>query len=338
MPAGILKKAASSRNTAREAPPSASPSSGSPSEDEFDDSEEDEWAAARQAGPSRPAFQQDDEDMYGDEMEDDENGVAAYESDQGELMEEEDNPEEAIGKELASIPFTSLLKAQKQLNKGNQKGKGKERATEDEGDVRRTGKKGGKDGKGKMREDDHHRSNKHAPTEMSTKKPVSRVRQVVETHELKARDPRFDPLSGSVNKHFFKKSYSFLADQQKAELETMRKTAAAARKNRALPQEEKDKIEEALKRMENREVTRRTKEREEEALQQWKKDEADKRREGKRAFYLKDTEKKKLFLKAKFDELAQDKRKLHKAMDKKRRKTAQKEKKLMPKTRPGAGY
>lgn len=123
---------------------------------------------------------------------------------------------------------------------------------------------------------------------MSTKKPVSRVRQVVETHELKARDPRFDPLSGSVNKHFFMKSYSFLADQQKAELETMRKTAAAARKNRALPQEEKDKIEEALKRMENREVTRRNKEREEEALQQWKKDEANKRKEGKRAFYLKD--------------------------------------------------
>lgn len=64
--------------------------------------------------------------------------------------------------ELASIPFTSLLKAQKQLNKGKQKGKGKERATEDEEDVRRSGKKGGKGGKGKMREDDHHRSNKHA--------------------------------------------------------------------------------------------------------------------------------------------------------------------------------
>ncbi|GAA5969923.1 hypothetical protein JCM21900_004449, partial [Sporobolomyces salmonicolor] len=48
-------------------------------------------------------------------------------------------------------------------------------------------------------------------------------------------------------------------------------------------------------------------------------------------------EKKKLFLKAKFDELSQDKRKLSKAMDKKRRKTSQKEKKLMPNIRPGAG-
>lgn len=93
MPAGILKKTASSRKTAHAAPPPASPSSGSPPEYEFDDSEEVEWAAERQAGPSRPAFQQDDEDMYGDELEEDEDGVAAYESDQGELMEEDDNPE-----------------------------------------------------------------------------------------------------------------------------------------------------------------------------------------------------------------------------------------------------
>lgn len=40
-----------------------------------------------------------------------------------------------------------------------------------------------------------------------------------------------------------------------------------------------------------------------------------------------------MFLKAKFDELSQDKRKLGKAMDKKRRKTSQKEKKQMPRTR-----
>lgn len=47
--------------------------------------------------------------------------------------------------------------------------------------------------------------------------------------------------------------------------------------------------------------------------------------------------KKELFTKAKYEELSQDKRKLHKAMDKKRRKIGQKEKKLMPNARPGAG-
>jgi len=123
---------------------------------------------------------------------------------------------------------------------------------------------------------------------MSAKRPVSRVRQVVETHTLHARDPRFDALSGSVNPQLFKQSYGFLADKQRAELDTMRKTAEQARKNRTLPQEEKDRIEEALKRMENREVTRRMKEREQEAIKSWKKEEQDKRAQGKKAFYLKE--------------------------------------------------
>lgn len=47
------------------------------------------------------------------------------------------------------------------------------------------------------------------------------------------------------------------------------------------------------------------------------------------ALSLRTAEKRKLYLQAKYDDLAQDKRKLHKAMDKKRRKTSQKEKKLM---------
>ena len=127
-----------------------------------------------------------------------------------------------------------------------------------------------------------------SPTEMSARRPVSRARQVVETQELKARDPRFDVLSGSVNKDLFRKSYSFLAEQHQQELETMRKAAAAARKNRQLPQEEKDRIDEALRRMENREVTRKNKDLQEEAMRQWKKEEADKRKEGKKAFFLKE--------------------------------------------------
>ncbi|KAG0660917.1 rRNA biogenesis protein rrp36 [Rhodotorula mucilaginosa] len=313
------------------------------------DSEEDEWATDRQAGPSRAsAYQQDsDEDdhgepghaMHGDD--DDDDGVAAFESDPGEQLEDSDDdadPEAAIGKQLASIPFTSLLKAQKQLNKGKQKANGKGKGAQEGGDDGArdaNGKKLPKNAKGKGKGDHAGRSNKHAPTEMSARRPVSRARQVVETQELKSRDPRFDVLSGSVNKDLFRKSYSFLAEQHQQELETMRKTAAAARKNRQLPQEEKDRIDEALRRMENREVTRKNKDLQEEAMRQWKKEEADKRKEGKKAFFLKESEKKKLFLKAKYDDLAQDKRKLHKAMDKKRRKTSQKEKKLMPKSRPG---
>ncbi|GAA5837282.1 hypothetical protein JCM11251_004954 [Rhodosporidiobolus azoricus] len=348
--AGILKKRTIPRT--RALPPPASQSSGSPSEDEFDDSEEDEWEADRTAGPSREAgrFEQDNDEE--DEDEDDEGmsgsedelmereGVAAYESDQGEMLDEDD--EDSAVKQLAQIPFGMVLKAQKQLSKGKQqgKGKGKGRAVDGE-EEEEGGRRNGKAGKaGKGRVDVESRSNKHAPTAMSTKRPVSRVRQIVEVHKPQARDPRFDALSGQVRTDLFKSSYGFLADQQRSELDQLRASLAAAKKKQrggAVSAEVVEEMEENLRRMENREVTRRNKEREQEALQKWKKEEKEKQKGGKKVFHLKASAKKDLFAKAKYDELSQDKRKLHKAMDKKRRKIGQKEKKLMPNARPGGG-
>ncbi|BGP57558.1 rRNA bioproteinsis protein rrp36 [Rhodotorula sphaerocarpa] len=330
MPAGILKNRQPVQPRTRALPaPQISSDDDQEMLDDEEDSEEDEWEAERTAGPSRAAYTQQSDD---DDDEGDEDGVAAFESDPGEELiesDDEDNPAAAIGKQLAAIPFDSLVKAQRQLNKGKQKANGKGKPTQEEEEEQGRRPVKGAKGKGKGKGDQAGRSNKHAPTELSARKPVSRNRQVVETHELKARDPRFDVLSGTVNKDLFRKSYSFLSEQHQQELETMRKTAAAARKNRQLPQEEKDRIDEALRRMENREVTRKNKDLQDAAMRQWKKDEADKRKEGKKAYYLKDAEKRKLYLQAKYDDLAQDKRKLHKAMDKKRRKTSQKEKKLM---------
>jgi ribosomal RNA-processing protein 36 len=39
----------------------------------------------------------------------------------------------------------------------------------------------------------------------------------------RARDPRFDSLSGSFNKDLFEKSYSFLGEYRKAEVEQLHK-------------------------------------------------------------------------------------------------------------------
>lgn len=165
------------------------------------DSEEDEWDQDRQAGPSRISHGQDDE------SEEEQDGVAAFESDPGEeIIDSEDdadpevrsplpglrylasvlltdpcyrplsgnvrsdasdNPKEradlalARRAELASIPFTSLLKAQKQLNKAKQKtnGKGKAAAGDEHDETRKSAKAGKGKGKGKT---DAGRSNKHA--------------------------------------------------------------------------------------------------------------------------------------------------------------------------------
>ena len=144
----------------------------------------------------------------------------------------------------------------------------------------------------------------------------------------------------------------------------MKKTALAARKNHMLPQEEKDAIEDALTRMTSREVSRKNKEREAEALRKWKKEEEEKRKGGKKEWHLKKCEsppslprailqvpsltlmgllcpphssadQKSVLLRAKFDLLQADKKQLRKTVEKKRRKVANKDKKLLPNKRPG---
>lgn len=131
-----------------------------------------------------------------------------------------------------------------------------------------------------------------------------------------------------------------------------------ARKSLVLPEEEKEAIENALTKMESKEVSRRTKDREGAAMREWKKEENKKRESGKKEFYLKKSEyfrsfcmcsrqdltastpiffiadQKAVFLKAKYDTLSTDKKSLRKAVEKKRRKTDQKDKKLLPNQRP----
>ncbi|KAK4049573.1 rRNA biogenesis protein rrp36 [Microbotryomycetes sp. JL201] len=317
------------------------------------DSEEDEWAAERFENARRTIDDEEEEDeeaedddgpVYEDEddEEEEERGVGMYEQDEGEVIESEDE-REMLNKQISAIPFGSLLKAKKQLNGGSGTSsairKGKQAQTydehsQDDGQRRETRRPGKQSGQRKRTDSDRHRSSKHAPMEMSSKKPVSRHRQIVETKTIRARDPRFDSLSGGFKSDLFKSSYGFLADRQSQELDELRKTANAARKNRLLPQEEKDKIEAALVRVQSREATRKSKERDEEALKAWKKEEQQKRKEGKKEFYLKNADKKKLQLKAKYDDLSQDKKQLRKAIEKKRRKISQKDKKMMPNRRP----
>ena len=67
------------------------------------------------------------------------------------------------------------------------------------------------------------RANKNRPREVSSKRPVPRLRQAVPTKKVVARDPRFDTLSGHLNEDLFEKSYSWLDDKRKQEIEVVRK-------------------------------------------------------------------------------------------------------------------
>ena len=70
------------------------------------------------------------------------------------------------------------------------------------------------------------REHKSAPTVMSTRRPVSRARTVVQpTQTSKHRDPRFDSLSaGPVNLDLLSKSYKFLPEMYENEIKSLKTT------------------------------------------------------------------------------------------------------------------
>ncbi|SPO19819.1 related to rRNA biogenesis protein RRP36 [Ustilago trichophora] len=201
------------------------------------------------------------------------------------------------------------------------------------------------------------RSNKNAPTEVSSKRPVSRRRNVVDTPSTThIRDPRFESLSGSVNKDLFSKSYSFLPEMFSSELSTLKKTLAKLKKqemHQAGPKakseaalairEERAKVEAALRRAEGLAGERERRARESAVKGKIKKENKERVEKGMLPFYPKKSEVKQMLLKDKYDRLAggaggvdgkkvggQEKKQLKKALERRRRKNAQKEKRDMP--------
>ena len=81
-----------------------------------------------------------------------------------------------------------------------------------------------------------HRTNKHAPTEISSKKAVSRKRMVIDMpRREEARDPRFESLSGpAIDEDKLRKKYSFLEEYRDGEMkklaESIKKTKDPDRK------------------------------------------------------------------------------------------------------------
>ncbi|CAG8512064.1 23121_t:CDS:2 [Dentiscutata erythropus] len=87
---------------------------------------------------------------------------------------------------------------------------------------------------------------KHRPMEISSKKPVGRFRQIIEipSHIKKRRDPRFDDLSGKFNEDLFEKSYSFLNEYKRSEIEEVKKSISKER-----DPEEKQKLQQLLNKL-----------------------------------------------------------------------------------------
>ncbi|CAI9093970.1 OLC1v1029594C1 [Oldenlandia corymbosa var. corymbosa] len=114
-------------------------------------------------------------------------------------FDESDDDEEEIEKELAEVTFEDLLRAK---SDGSEIVYRKPKAEK---------KSGG-------------RENKNRPMEMSSKKPVSRFREVIQVPKKVGRDPRFESLCGNLDVDGFKKRYDFLyKNELPAEKEELKK-------------------------------------------------------------------------------------------------------------------
>ncbi|KAF7862802.1 uncharacterized protein EAF02_010351 [Botrytis sinoallii] len=237
--------------------------------------------------------------------------------------EELSKSEEEASNLAASISFGALAKAQatapkpskrdsKSLKKSNGDGWEDNEATE-----RKAGKKDQRD---------FTRSSKNAPTEISSKKAVSRRREVVPVKKREIRDPRFEPTNGPVDMQKIEKNYDFLVDYREDEMKKLKETIRKTK-----DEDEKEKLKRELLRMESRKKTDARKRKAREVLDKHRKEEKQLVKEGKTPYYLKKAEQKKRVLLDTFGELKG--KQLDRVIERRRKKVEGKEKKNMPRAR-----
>lgn len=124
--------------------------------------------------------------------------------------------------------------------------------------------------------------NKKGPVEMSAKKPMPFLRQVVPVTKKVHRDPRFDDLSGEYNPEIFMKTYSFLDTIKKQEKEMVQKQLKKCRNV-----EQKEKLQQLLNRMTQQEQAQKKQQKRRERELTLKRQQRELAKQGKKPFFLK---------------------------------------------------
>ncbi|TGO60100.1 hypothetical protein BCON_0038g00150 [Botryotinia convoluta] len=256
------------------------------------------------------------------------NGIEEEGSSSDEEVDDDDDEESSESEDeasngAASISFGALAKAQATMSKPSKRDSKNLKKSNGDGweDNEATERKAGK-----KDQRDFTRSSKNAPTEISSKKAVSRRREVVPVKKREIRDPRFEPTNGPVDIQKIEKNYDFLVDYREDE---MKKLKEMIRKTK--DEDEKEKLKRELLRMESRKKTDARKRKAREVLDKHRKEEKQLVKEGKTPYYLKKAEQKKRVLLDTFGELKG--RQLDRVIERRRKKVEGKEKKNMPRAR-----
>jgi ribosomal RNA-processing protein 36 len=180
------------------------------------------------------------------------------------------------------------------------------------------------------------RASKHAPMVQSSKYAVGRKRVIVEPPATaKARDPRFDAAvmghSGKgLNAQASEKNYAFLEEYRVSELRDLKRQMAATKNPEA-----KEALKRQIRSATDQQRARENRKREEVVIAEHKKKEKEAIREGKKStpYYLKKSDLKKQVMQKKYEEMGSRDR--AKALERRRKKLASKERKEMPMERRG---
>ncbi|CAI8597725.1 unnamed protein product [Vicia faba] len=216
----------------------------------------------------------------------------------------EDDEEKEIEKVLADVTFEELQKARSN-------------------GAHAFVKKHGQDKKLK-------RANKNRPMEASSKKPVPAFRDVIQAPKKVVRDPRFESLCGTLDPDGFRKRYNFLYEK---DLPAERQALKREMQKEKDP-ERKSEIEERISWVDKQLKSESTKNVETSILAKHKKKEREAAKQGKRPFYLKKSEIRKQSLIEKYEDLKVS-GKLESYIEKKRKRNAAKDHRLMPYRRSG---
>jgi ribosomal RNA-processing protein 36 len=225
--------------------------------------------------------------------------------------------------DLSSISFGALARAQESLPPTDRKSKKSQAASKSidmaDGAPQPRIPKSKSDQKVKPPS----RSSKHAPLEQTSKRAVSRRREILPDLRRQPRDPRFGPLGGGgaqFDEAKARKAYAFLDDYRDSEMAELRlqikKTKDPARK---------EDLKRELHSMESKKKARLRKEEQDNLLREHRKQEKELVAQGKKPFYLKKSEQKKQLLTERFKSMS--KGQVDRAIERKRKKVAGKEKK-----------
>ncbi|CAI7572769.1 unnamed protein product [Penicillium bialowiezense] len=248
-------------------------------------------------------------------------------------------PNDDIKASLASISFGALAKAQNSMSDKKRKSKHSDEApttsTVDEIRAKLREAREAKELAASKVKDQKARTSKHAPMAMSSKRAVTRRRTAVELPPApKARDPRFDAAvmgHSGVGKHSHGgKAYAFLDEYRASELAELKETLKKTKNY-----EMKEKLKAQIRTAQDKMRSAANKKREEDVRAEHKSREKQLIKEGKKAtpYYLKNSDLKKQVLEKKFGEMGSRER--GKALERRRKKVASKEKKSMPWERRG---